>query len=283
MNRSSPFRRLPRVALRFGLDCAAALAFVLFKLLIPAAALAFAAAVILGQCKGDDAGLWRYADPRENPAEAPEFRGVRAAAPIPAEMHLRNTVGTDAAGLCVPSSVTINGRFQEVPGIEKLLPLARQRPGGYGPEKLAGLINETIPDEKFASYVGTDRGVLDKLSAEGYPIGATMNTGSLYGWQPIHHMISLVHHDSARDVACVVDNNQPGVFNWMRASEFSRRWVDGGTGWAFVWLRKRAILSLEHKGAAAVLAAALIFAAVIVRRRLAPAPLDDEESADERF
>ncbi len=266
---------MKRSILAFVGESLAALWFVLWSLLMPFVSAALLFWLVMGACRGADGDIWRFGDPRENRTETPKFRGVDANAPIPPELHLRNTVGTDQAGLCVPSSVTINGRYQEVPGVESILPLARQRPGGYGPDKLSGLLRETVPDEKYASYVGTDTAVLDKLSADGLPVGATMNTGSLYGWQPIHHMISLTHFDSQKNVACVVDNNQPGVFTWMTAKDFGRRWIDGGTGWAFVWLRKRTILSWEHKGAVAVVAVALVFAALVIRRRLIP--LDDED------
>ena len=260
-------------------QCACACGFILLRLLAPALVLACVLWLVLAQCRAQD--VWRDGDPRENHAAAPEFRGVPANAPLPAEMHLRNTVGTDGAGLCVPSSLTINGRYQAVPGIESILELARQRPGGYSPDKLAALLRETVPDEKYASYVGTDPSVLAKLSAEGYPIGATMNTGALYGYRPIHHMISLAHFDPKANLACVVDNNQPGVFNWMRASEFGRRWIDGGTGWAFVWLR-RAKREGRELAALVIVVAALAFASWRASRPEPPSPLDPEESDDER-
>lgn len=262
---------------RFLRESANALVFVLANLVGPAVVLIGFYALVMGACRGDELPRQLDGSGREIRTDSPDFRGVRANAPIPPEMHLKNTVGTDGSGLCVPSSITINGRYQGVPGVESILERARQLPGGYGPDKLAGLLRETVPGEKYASYVGTDLSVLDKLSADGYPIGATMNTGSLYYYQPIHHMISLTHFDRSKGLACVVDNNQPGVFTWMRDTEFARRWIDGGTGWAFVWLRK-ARDAYTHRAAAAVLAASLVFAALWSRRVSSPGPLDDEEA-----
>lgn len=121
-----------------------------------------------------------------------------------------------------------------------------------------------MPAEKWASYVGTNTSVLEQISKSGYPIGATMNTGELYGYQPIHHMISLLHYDKSKDLAMVVDNNRPGVYSWMTAREFDRRWIDGGTGWAFVWTRKAVIAA---KGFGVILIAAAVLALVIVAKR----------------
>lgn len=199
---------------------------------------------------------------REQHRQEPAYNGSTANAPIPANLHVRNEGGSDGAGLCVIASLRINGRYQGVPGVEQIWAKAKTRPGGYSPGKLQGLLDETVPAEKWASYVGTNTGVLDQLSKAGYPIGATMNTGELYNYAPIHHMVSLVHYDQAKDLACVVDNNRPGVFSWMTAREFSRRWIDGGTGWAFVWTRKAA-MAVAGGGGIVLLVAAAVAALVI--------------------
>lgn len=177
-------------------------------------------------------------------SDRPSYRGESANAPIPPAMHIRNEGGSDGAGLCVISSVTINGHYQGVPGLDAgkgslLWRTAKARPGGYSPDKLASLVDEVMPDERYASYVGTNPAILDRLSGEGYPVGATMSTGALYGYRPIHHMISLAHYRTG-GYACVVDNNDPGKYHWMPADEFARRWIDGGVGWAWIWTRKSA-------------------------------------------
>lgn len=209
--------------------------------------------------------------------DRPEYQGVRANAPIPPEMHVKNEGGSDRAGLCVISSLLANGQYQRVPGLERgkesgLWRAAKGRPGGYYPEKLAALVDEVMPGEKYASYVGVDISILDQLSKRGYPIGATMNTGSLYGYQPIHHMVSLAHYEQGQ-WACVVDNNDPGRYHWMPADEFGRRWIDGGEGWAWIWTRLDAP-GAGHMLAAVVIAAACLFAAR--RLRAGPSPYSDE-------
>lgn len=200
--------------------------------------------------------------------DSPEYQGVKANAPIPAELHIRNEGGSDGAGLCVISSILANGRYQHVPGLEggkesALWRSAKERPGGYYPEKLAALVDEVMPGEKYASYVGTDPKILEELSAKGYPIGATMNTGALYNYAPIHHMISLAHYEHGKGKwACVVDNNDPGKFHWMPSEEYDRRWIDGGEGWAWIWTAMRG----QANGRACVFVLIAAACVVVIRR-----------------
>lgn len=207
---------------------------------------------------------------------APTYQGVTATAPIPPEMHVRNEGGSDGAGLCVISSILANGQYQHVPDLEGakdslLWRTAKSRPGGYSPSKLEQLVSETMPNEKWAEYVGRDPSVLDTLSRKGYPIGATMNTGALYGYRPIHHMVSLIEYRN-NGLACVVDNNDPGKYHWMPASEFARRWIDGGTGWAWIWTRLPApTLATAVGGVSLIFAAVVLLIASHRVRWLAPA------------
>jgi hypothetical protein len=184
----------------------------------------------------------------------PVYRGVRASAPIPVELHVRNEGGSNGAGLCVISSVLSAGMAQGVPGLEVagydeaskgqkpgkgslLWRTAKSRKGGYSPQKLADLLNEVMPGEKWVSYVGTDPTEIEKLTKAGYRVCATMNTGQQYGYKHIAHMVNDIHYET-NGWSCVVDNNDPGMFHWMPAAERDRRLKDGGTLWAFAWLRK---------------------------------------------
>lgn len=191
----------------------------------------------------------------------PTYQGVTANAPIPPENHILNEGGSDGAGLCVISSILANGRYQEVPELEAgkasdLWRAAKAQPGGYYPGKLEKLLNRVLPEEKWFSWEGDGTDLLKRYSAEGYPIGATMSTGALYGYQPIHHMISLIHIDN--EWACVVDNNDPGKYHWMPAKEFARRFPDAGKGWGFVWLRKPPGLEILLKAAALLMASGVV-------------------------
>jgi hypothetical protein len=206
----------------------------------------------------------------------PVYRGVRASAPIPVELHVRNEGGSNGAGLCVISSVLSAGMSQGIPGLDRpghdeatggekpgkgsqLWRTAKSRPGGYSPDKLASLLNQIMPDQKWVSYVGTDPTEIEKLTKAGYRVCATMNTGQQYSYRPIHHMINVIHYET-NGWACVVDNNDPGKFHWMPAAEYARRSIDGGTLWAFAWLYK-VIAGVSSTSALILIASAVMLAA----------------------
>ncbi len=172
----------------------------------------------------------------------PTYMGRDANAPIPPKYHLRNEGGSDDAGLCVIASIIVNGQWQGIPALKggknsELWRAAKRMPGGYGPEKLEDLLHKVMPNEEWISWESAHTDLIKRYSDQGYPVAATMNTGALYGYLPIHHMISLIHLD--KDLACVVDSNDPGKYHWMPATEYEARFVDGQTGWGFIWVRKR--------------------------------------------
>jgi hypothetical protein len=218
--------------------------------------------------------------------DEPVYQGERASAPAPPGLHVRNEGGSDTKGLCVVASILANGMYQGVPGLNEpgrgtsnvkglyevipnapgkgstLWRTAKSRPGGYYPEKLQALVKEVMPNEGWATYYGADERKLDALSRQGVPIGATMGTGANYRYMPISHMVSLLHYRTGGN-ACVLDNNFPGEFTWMPASEFARRWKRGGEGWAWVWTR-RPLLAPGSSGSLLVLLAAVGSALLIL-------------------
>jgi hypothetical protein len=203
----------------------------------------------------------------------PAYRGERASAPIGREHHIRNEGGSDGAGLCVYSSVIIAGAYQGVADLDRLKQsqlwrYVKARPGGSYPEKLARDLNAVYPleqtGERWSQYTGTDTSVIDKLSRAGYPVCSTMDTGALYEYRKIHHMITLAHYRKDGWV-CVVDNNNPGKFHWMPAKEYDRRAFDGGTLWLFWWHK----LPAQALGYGVSIMAAVAFLLVAIRRRWA--------------
>jgi hypothetical protein len=202
----------------------------------------------------------------ETVTRTPEFNGERASAPIPPELHVRNEGGSDGAGLCVISSMLANGQYQKVPGLEggknsALWRTAKSRPGGYGPGKLINLVRETLPNEKYASFENCDEETLDRLSRQGYPIGAVMAWGQGYNGR-ISHMISLVHYRKGGN-ACVVDNNFPGEYHWMPATEEYLRRFQANGSWAFIWTRLPPIVRVAAVGLGILGGGVLLFFAAV--------------------
>lgn len=211
----------------------------------------------------------------EVPTLAPSYLGTLANAPIPPEYHIQNEGGSDGAGLCVVSSELADGLYQGIPGLELgkgslFWQTAKANPGGYFPEKLIDLAEKTLPGVGYASFLDRDPLVLDRLSKMGYPIGLTMDTGELYQWQKISHMVSNVHFDWQRDLACHVDNNKPGTFVWTSAREALDRAIDDSMGeyWAFVWTQLPWTPTSDAEEDLLLGAAVVVVALVVVRRKV---------------
>jgi hypothetical protein len=168
-----------------------------------------------------------------------EYDGTRAICPIPRAYRQRNTGGSNGAGLCVIASQKTDGTYQfedeqyreQLRQVGAMWETAKQRPGGYHPGKLKALMAEVAPSIPYESYEGDDIAWMPAVLAKGIPIGVTYGTGRLYRYQPIAHMVSLVHLDDR--LAGVVDNNAPHWVAWMPRREFERRFGMGGFGWAF--------------------------------------------------
>jgi hypothetical protein len=63
----------------------------------------------------------------------------------------------------------------------------------------------------------------------------TYGYGERYGSGTIYHMVALLHLDDS--LACVLDDNFPGTYEWMSRAEFLKRWKHpSGSGWAVVLL-----------------------------------------------
>lgn len=174
--------------------------------------------------------------------DEPVYRGKTANAAIPGPQHFKNEPGSDGAGLCVYASNTIDGVFQDVPELRdgrdsRLWRYVKGRPGGSYPEKFQRDLEAVEFRTKWLQFEGTSDEALSIIrhyNEQGLPVAVTMNTGALYGYRPIHHMVSLVHIDD--DDACIVDNNDPGKYHWMPRDEFARRFMDGPKGWFVVIL-----------------------------------------------
>lgn len=224
-------------------------------------------ALVLASSASAQSGRWEVV------TEEPEYQGVKASVPIPPEYHIPNEgSAVDGLGLCVGSSLLINGAYQGVPGMElgknsEWWRYLKARPGGSYPSKLEADVRKLYPDEKWVSWEGRVTDLIAEYTRKGYPVAATMNTGLQYKWQGIHHMVSVVHLDDK--YACIVDNNDPGYYHWMSADDYKRRFVDGQTGWLFVWLRDPGKLAASSTTTMLIIAVAVVVVSSALRRRLA--------------
>lgn len=174
--------------------------------------------------------------------------------PLPASEHMRNVGGSDGAGLCVYTSVTLSAKWHNLSEMYGLRKFAEGRPGGSYPEKLASDIktyaarnNVKAPD--YVQHTGGDDGFLDLvLQTRRYP-GITYAGRDDFYDSTIAHMVNMVHLDA--NYGTIQDNNRPGKWTTDTRQKMLNRWkgLDDngkplivrpygpvGGGWAFVWL-----------------------------------------------
>lgn len=202
----------------------------------------------------------------------PILDGRSAAVPIEPKHHIRNTGGSDKAGLCVGTSIAVcfnnDGAYVEA---QKLLAYLRQRPGGSYPEKLERDFATLFPDVEYVSIVGTDYTIPERLIDAGIPFGMTMGyDDNIYGrGKEVQHMVTWIDFDHDADLACYIDNNAPGKYQWCSIAEAKRK-AQGTNGhyWLFAvrpkrWIRM-AKAGLPSLGAVVLCGAVLV---VAIKRR----------------
>jgi len=158
--------------------------------------------------------------------------GVEAlACDLPALEHLKNTGGSDGAGLCVFTSVEHCARWQNEESLRGFQQKMRKEPGGGYPEKLDRMMARYCPNASYLQYTGTDPSLLKLALHTGRMPAVTYGFSPRYG-NRIAHMVNLVHFSDRW--ACILDNNFPGEdkYEWMKPAEFERRWTLGNGGWA---------------------------------------------------
>lgn len=187
--------------------------------------------------------------------------GTRVQLALPAKHHMQNVGGSDGAGLCVYTSVTLSAVYQNIPEVYNLRKFAEGRPGGSYPEKLAADLktyaqryNVTLPS--YVQHTGGDDAFLDLCVQTGRMPGITYAGMDDFYDSPILHMVNLTHLDAKR--GAIQDNNRAGkwttdtrqkvLYRWKGLDDNGRDllvpvrqglrtvWVPAGGGWAFVWL-----------------------------------------------
>lgn len=170
--------------------------------------------------------------------------GVSIACEIPAQLHQKNTGGSDGAGLCVYASARHTGLWQNTQQWAELFHWMKQHPGGSYPSKFKNTLEQfckekNLPVPPYLQVESNDLEILKLACKTGRMPGVTygISPTGRYGGSPISHMVSLVHADDKNFV--ILDNNYIGENNYECSTpeEFLRSYKhSGGQGWAIILL-----------------------------------------------
>lgn len=159
----------------------------------------------------------------------------------PVNMRVRNTGGSDGAGLCVFTSIMFQARWQDVDVLRDFQAFMKQYPGGGYPQKVDKFIKlcaekQGKPAPAYMQVEGGDPTILDAAIATGRMVGVTYAGHDVHYGGSIAHMVCLVHIDAQQ--AVILDNNfiGPQDLVWMSREDFLKRWRGNGGGWAVVLL-----------------------------------------------
>ena len=150
---------------------------------------------------------------------------------------MKNTGGTDGAGLCVFTSIEIAGHWdhaEELRGFQSKM--TKEAGGGY-PDKVDAMLTKYAPSVQYIQYSGNDPSLIKLALKTGRMVCVTYGYSPRYGGSgKISHMVDCVHLTDKW--AAVLDNNFPGEsqYEWMAPDEFLYRWKLGGGGWIVVVL-----------------------------------------------
>ena len=160
---------------------------------------------------------------------------------FPLSQHIEN-IGShvDGAGMCVMSSIEMAARWQNLEPLRGLRDWCAKQPGGGYPSKVDKQLREYFSkinqNHDYVQYEGTDLSILRLALKTGrFPAITYAGRDKVRYSGSIAHMVCLAHLDD--EYAAIWDNNgKPGELIWMTPDEFKSRWIEGGSGWAFVWI-----------------------------------------------
>jgi len=166
---------------------------------------------------------------------------VRVRNDLPNRFHLRNTGGSDGAGLCVFASISHSARWQDIDGLKDMMEWMRRYPGGGYPDKVDAMIERKLGPSHNLNYIHAygERAVplIRRAARHGYLVCVTYGYGERYG-ESINHMVNMAHLDD--QWAVILDNNFPNSWEWMSPEEFKARadWGTRGAGelWAIIFV-----------------------------------------------
>ena len=170
-------------------------------------------------------------------------KGEEVQIDYPTERHMKNTGGSDGAGLCVFTSIEMAADDQNVEQLLGFQKWMTRRPGGGYPSKVTKTISDfckerSLSEPRYLQVEGREEvyEILKLACRTGRMPGVTYSfspTGR-YGGMRIAHMVNILHCTDSE--VCVLDNNFPKTYEWMSKQEFLRTFTGGRDGWAVILL-----------------------------------------------
>jgi hypothetical protein len=173
-------------------------------------------------------------------ANGPEQFGEVITCALPSERHIRNTGGSDGAGLCVFAALRQAGDWANEPVCLNVFEFMKSRPGGGYPDKVDQVLSACAqqmgrPLPGYVQHTGGDERFLQLALRTGrYPCVTYAGQDGVFYRAKIAHMVNLVHLSA--QCAVIQDNNFPGQWLWLTPTEFLSRWRALGGGWAIILL-----------------------------------------------
>lgn len=168
--------------------------------------------------------------------------GSKVQIDYPLERDMRNIRSrVDGQGMCVTTSAEMASDWSGLVDLKGFRDWCAREPGGCGPKKFDDQLKRfckakgiQIPNYLF--YLGKSPDFLEMVLKTGRmpAISYAGRDGVQYSGS-IAHMNNLIHFKDG--LAGVYDNNyDPKKRIWLPEDKFLDRWIDGGNGWAVVWL-----------------------------------------------
>lgn len=158
---------------------------------------------------------------------------------IPASKHIKNTGGSDGAGLCVFTSMEVMGNGQGEEALDGFQKYMTHYPGGGWPEKVDEMFpryckSKGIKTPPYFQHTGGDEELMELIIKTGRPVCMTYGGYDDFYKRYVAHMVNGVFFDKTSGV--IIDNNRPGKWVSMTHKEYADRWKMGGGGWLIALL-----------------------------------------------
>jgi hypothetical protein len=178
--------------------------------------------------------------------------GKPASVILPQGQRLHNTGGMGpggpgtGAGLCVFTSLEHAGRWQNIEALRGLQQWMTHKPGGGYPQKVDAMIaayckEKGLPVPDYIQITDGDEEILKQALKTRRMVCITYcySPSGRYGGARIAHMVNAVNAPKPGTKAGwwgILDNNYEKQIEWLTDAEFQGPFLQGGGGWAVVFL-----------------------------------------------